>query len=380
MKAVKPLESHSAGGRIRVMNGKQQRLVILDFYRFLAASAVVIYHISLHNQGSRLFGIVGRFDLFVDFFFILSGFVIARTYANRTAHPAEIGDFLRRRIARVYPLHLATLLLIVAAVLIQGAPDHPVKYSLSLLPAQILLVFSWAPDAPLQWNYPAWSISVEFAMYLLFPLMMFFHRKLGRTALIGLSLAGFLAMALLSNYGLIPPWDDNHSPIRALPTFTAGIIVAFSLQKVRHGIAIGAAALGAATALMMTGADNHLVIGLFILSIFFTAGGELANPKHFFNTSIVRSLGDASYSIYLLHAIVLMFFFKTVWKGREDIPGPIWIAALMAVVIVASLITYRMFEKPMRDWISGSRSLHIDELRSAGSAGSAPRDHVDVSV
>ncbi|WP_407146217.1 acyltransferase family protein [Bradyrhizobium sp. ORS 86] len=360
-------------------NRSSHHFVALDFYRFIAATAVVVYHIALHDhEHGRLFPWVEKFNLFVDFFFVLSGFVIAHGYADRVDSWPGIATFMRRRFARLYPLHLLTLSLFLGAIAVMAAlhkaPPNPEKYSLSLLPGQILLMQSWPLNAPLQFNYPAWSISVEFAMYLLFPLLMLCRRRAGIASMVAIAGLGFVALEVLWARGVMtaPYWDENYSPLRGLPTFTLGIIIAQVYNKVRHGVALGALALLSGAILMVAHASDYLIIATFVAAVFLTASGEVATPDHALNRPIVRTLGDASYGIYMLHAFVLMAFFTFVWKGREDAPGPVYVAGLVVLVIALAIVIFTAFEKPMRDWLSGRRPKPAPSLHRAGPLSETP--------
>jgi peptidoglycan/LPS O-acetylase OafA/YrhL len=87
-----------------------KRFVVLDLYRFLAAMGVFFFHFAELSRNPSLLNRVEHFQLFVDFFFVLSGFVIARTYRDSVRDVSEITTFLWRRIARIYPLHVLMLL------------------------------------------------------------------------------------------------------------------------------------------------------------------------------------------------------------------------------------------------------------------------------
>jgi peptidoglycan/LPS O-acetylase OafA/YrhL len=345
-----------------------RRLVVLDFYRFLAASAVVIYHVALPDLNGRLFAIVGRFSLFVDFFFILSGFVIARCYAGSVSSRADIATFLRRRFARLYPLHLLMLTVFVTVAALALAAHHPMnqeKYSLALIPEQMLLTQSWSPSPVLQMNFPAWSISVEFAMYLLFPLLILCHREIGRLGLVVIVIIGFVAMEVLSREGFIPAWDYNYSPLRALPTFTIGIIIALEMRTLVPAVpvriapivlALGACSLLASTGLMVLHASNYVIIALFGIAIVLTALGELSSNRPIFDRPVVRMLGDTSYGIYMIHGFIVVVFLSAVWPRISNAPASIGcaLAILLLVIGLATPIFY-LFERPARDWLSGRR-------------------------
>src|SRR5439155_3018897 len=117
----------------------------LDLYRFIAAFGVAALHfaqMSKYDSESGVGYAVGNFALFVDFFFILSGFVIGLTYAESVNSAEGIFTFLRRRIARIYPLYLLTLLAFtVPAVL--GVSRNPDKWTAGSILSDVLLVKNW---------------------------------------------------------------------------------------------------------------------------------------------------------------------------------------------------------------------------------------------
>ena len=148
-----------------------------DGLRIIAAGAVVVLHYSDYFKdvpiGRFMVAHTWHFNLFVDLFFVVSGFVIARQYFGRVNDAASIGRFLWRRLARIYPLHLATLAfyMALAGALHFGAArtDNPARYPLSDLPAQFLLLHAFIGER-LTFNFPSWSLSAEMFCYLLFPL------------------------------------------------------------------------------------------------------------------------------------------------------------------------------------------------------------------
>ena len=150
----------------------------LDGLRIVAACAVVVLHYSDYFKdqhfGRFMIDHTRHFNLFVDLFFVVSGFVIARQYLDRVGDAASTGRFLWRRIARIYPLHLATLAfyVVIALALHSGLArtDNPARYPLSDLPAQLLLLHAFDGER-LTFNFPSWSLSAEMFCYLLFPLV-----------------------------------------------------------------------------------------------------------------------------------------------------------------------------------------------------------------
>jgi peptidoglycan/LPS O-acetylase OafA/YrhL len=137
-----------------------------DGLRIIAAGAVVVLHYSDYfkdsGEGRFMVAHTWHFNLFVDLFFVVSGFVIARQYFGRVDDAASIGRFLWRRLARIYPLHLATLAFYIAlagALHFSAArTDNPARYPLSDLPAQFLLLHAFVGER-LTFNFPSWSLS-----------------------------------------------------------------------------------------------------------------------------------------------------------------------------------------------------------------------------
>jgi peptidoglycan/LPS O-acetylase OafA/YrhL len=340
-------------GRTSVQPGKSGHFAVLDFYRFLAASGVVILHFGVYDWARQ-------FDLFVDFFFMLSGFVIAHTYGDAVNTVPNILTYLRRRLARIYPLYFLTLMLFAIPALL-GMTRISVTPSAIL--SQLALVNAWPLNAALPFNYPAWSISVEWAMYLLFPLLMLLYRRAGYFGLLTIVLIGFFANAALMGMLPVPSWFLDFNPIRAVPTFVIGILIAMMFRRFsfRNGVWIGFAGFLVSVALMIAHANVYAVLALFSIVILLTAGGEFADRPALFNNRICRVLGDASYSIYMLHFFILSVFIELLWKGHfggAEVPI-VYGVAVGLFIIALSILTFNHFEKPMRDLISGRRQRDI---------------------
>ena len=160
------------------LDGRNARTPHLDALRIVAAVAVVVLHYAEYTKDNAaahfVFAHVQHFNLFVDLFFVISGFVIARQYLEKVDTPVGVKRFLWRRVARIYPLHLLTLAfyLAIAAVLQLGLArgENPARYPLSDIPAQLLMLHAVVGER-LTFNFPSWSLSAEMVCYLLFPLL-----------------------------------------------------------------------------------------------------------------------------------------------------------------------------------------------------------------
>lgn len=329
----------------------------------MAALGVVFLHFTEFGRYSTEGGIgraVVDFAKFVDFFFVLSGFVIGLTAINNVQAPTQIFTFLRRRIARVYPMHVLTLLLFLAPVIL-GFSANTEKLDPRLVVEELFLVRYWQPHADLTLNFPSWSISVEWAMYLIFPALAWAYRRAGSKLLVVIALLAFAVMACTLAFD-----DDYHglwflvnSPVRALPTFTVGVILSrtYSKHPVKNGVWIGAGVFALVIVAMMYRANVYLEIFLFSLSIWLTAAGYASGDRTIFERyRIFEELGNASYSLYMLHIIFLIVFVQRLWPKVSEVQPPLWFGITVAsIATLAAIVSFHAFERPARDWISSRR-------------------------
>jgi peptidoglycan/LPS O-acetylase OafA/YrhL len=162
------------------------RLESLDGMRGVLSLLVALAHLQFYGN-YRDSELLSGMYMMIDFFFVLSGYVIAQSSLDRLGSWREVYTFMIRRFGRVYPMHFLVLCAFVAMELIKLAasqsvatnnpPFHPPTYSVASLPANFLLLQSWNLfDAP-TWNVPSWSISTEFYVYISFALGVFFLRQ-----------------------------------------------------------------------------------------------------------------------------------------------------------------------------------------------------------
>lgn len=166
--------------RIRMPSLKvaSDEMLHLDFIRFVAAAGIVVHHSHefFYSQPART-AIMARtagLALFVDLFFLISGFVIAQVYGDRVTSLGDVARFLQRRVGRLVPLHWLTLLVSVAvwavvATFVQA--KHQPDFSPICIADTALLLQAIVPCGAIQFNFVTWSISAEMVMYLLFPLV-----------------------------------------------------------------------------------------------------------------------------------------------------------------------------------------------------------------
>ncbi|MCK1294908.1 peptidoglycan/LPS O-acetylase OafA/YrhL [Bradyrhizobium sp. GM2.2] len=357
-----------------------RRFVVLDFYRFVAALGVFIFHLKTIDSGiAPIWN--GSYGLFVDMFFILSGFVISYSYPSDARGLKAYSRFMIRRIARIYPLHFLTLLVFVLLIgfgLDRSARSTPLDFLYNLV-----LLQAWGVTDHLSFNSPSWSISAEFFCYLIFPLLMLLARKVHPLVLAAIVAALYLVLA----HGHLPIWQErsqmyganyDYGMLRALPSFLNGILLAILFRlshPYRHKPVVfaGIALFGISVLVLNIFAKPDLAIILFSCAILLTAVGESAFVQ-IPGSRLLGRLGNTSYSIYMLHDAVLIAVFKPLWASlglRPDQFGPFALACCAILTIIADR-TYAYFENPARRLINRGADTGFGSPRKVQSSAKTP--------
>src|SRR5437868_13423529 len=198
------------------------RFDALDGWRGLCACLVVLFHFHGYSPVYTS-ALVRNSYLFVDFFFVLSGFVIAWNYAHRLDSWADVKRFLILRLGRVYPLHLFMLLCFVGYETLRllnqpdafAAPNSP-----SAVITNLLLLQSMGVHDSLTWNGPSWSISTEWWSYVLFALVCAWL-GMRNGFLLAVALVAPLLLMWLSKSGMDTTFDWGF--IRCIFGFALGV-------------------------------------------------------------------------------------------------------------------------------------------------------------
>lgn len=356
----------------------------LESLRGLAACLVVIYH-SPFRFGDTSIGLVRHSYLFVDLFFVLSGFVMAYAYGDKILQGMKFSHYVVLRLGRLYPLHLFTLLLWVPYVLIKqylymtgfGGTDQLEENNLATFASNLLLVHAMGVHDTLSWNHPSWSISTEFFAYLVFFLLaVSLDRRctLWFPWLVVIGCYGWLLSLGITRLDV----TYDYGFVRCLGAFYLGVFVFRLRDRVVIWHQLGGApawrvsgaewlavALVAAT-VSLAGEGIHWALGavasfgLLILVFSARGGGQLAR---WLDTGVIRRVGLWSYSIYMIHRL-LQFGVSNVFEFVLGIDpkmpmGSLSVLlnlAMLAAVIWLSKYSYNWVEKPCRDWVK--RRLH----------------------
>lgn len=351
--------------------------------RGVAALMVAIYHINpelIARDGAGLGMFVGKGYLWVDLFFVLSGFVLALNYGHLFAggwSVAEWRGFLIRRVARVYPLYcvvvaagfagwLAATHASEAAHLLPKPPlDHPMLDAT----VNMLMIQSWGIGPSIDGT--AWSLSTEWAAYLLFPLLValtLFSRPrvaLGAGVIAVAAAVGTVALTGgdgAYHSGPLDAYDGAtlEPVLRCLAGFVLGLLMFRLAQSERICACVArddvVAAVTAAIVIGLTaGAHDLLIYPLFAVLVL----GLYANRGlcgRVFGWRPLYWLGSVSYSLYLLHPFLILPRRSMDAALQAWLPASwtYWITsfAIYAALFVASDLSYRLIEQPGRRWVS----------------------------
>jgi len=346
----------------------------------MAALWVVLFHYCWHLPAihpDRYTGAVYKGYLAVDLFFMLSGFVISHVYHGvfaRQVTARHYRDFLKARVARIYPLQLTVLLLFGAtalgeraAVYAHGGSVGPIaligERSLGAFFANLLMLQGiWARE--LSWNDPSWSISLEFLAYLLFPLLFPWLWRAVPAAKAGIASAllvvlGWLAYSTGDDFN---QWNGLDAIMRCLPEFLIGALL-YSAYRGRLLGSVLRTDTALLTTMLLVGGTLHFaapdfsVIPLFAL-LLMTAVANKGRLGPLLNSAPLLWLGNISYSLYLIHWFVL-FVTTEAMRARPSadtakLPAGLSLAlitTMLAVSLSLATLSYRFVEVAGRRWL-----------------------------
>lgn len=340
----------------------------LTSLRFFAALWVVLYTYIKELHAPVHFGLIDKGYLGVDLFFILSGFILSYVYLEAFGERRfDYREFVVHRLARVYPLHIATLLftlLLIAAAAVKGVQLDPNAANWQALPAHLLLVQSWGLAPTASFNHPSWSISAEWFAYLTFPATAALAWRLRDRPILAVGLAAAVVVGVNLAFGAIAGFNLTHATfqwgaLRIVPAFLFGAALYLAWRSgavaspwlARFGAA--AASLIVIVAASFGAERPHidilivLALGLMILSI----GGLDRDRPGVLSSKILVYLGEISFATYMIYVPWKWVFLKAVRAvldlGDEGLPFTWWFAGLVALVPL-SMLAHHLVELPFR--------------------------------
>ncbi len=350
------------------LKAESSDMMHLDAMRFFASAAIVLHHsheflvppAQRPELQHRTYGLA----LFVDLFFLISGYVIARVYAGRVGDVSHILRFFQRRIGRLVPLHWLTLVLSMglwAGILaLTRSAGHVPNFSVACTVQTALLIHGWASCShEILFNGVTWSISVEMALYVMFPAIVLIANR-WRMLLPALTI-GFLlwAATVARSYGLAAQdWTNVPAVLRALPTFLVGASLHFWGGKLKILPAPAVLLLPGLVALLIaifTGASWPVQLTLVYCVGTLTVAADLrGGPGKWVGK--VAPLGQLTYSIYMWHSIFILVIVNIV--GDKILHLNFWpMLALCGLcyglIGFGSYLSLILIETPARRWVDG---------------------------
>ncbi|HTP87967.1 MAG TPA: acyltransferase [Bryobacteraceae bacterium] len=356
-------------------SSEAQQLPALTGVRFLLALWVVLHHLTgkrmmleawAASLPAPVFNLVRGGYLAVGTFFVLSGFVLARSYGPTLWNRRNLLRYGMGRFARVYPAYLVSLLIVIpmaARYLAKPGPSGAEKAS--TIASYIFVLQGWAAKPPVYWNTPAWSLSCEFFFYLCFPVLALCLRRRSGLTIIGAAAAALMLPTLFGRLGVPLYWK----PVTDLADFMLGIGAAGLYDRIWRGRAwmaqrgwllyVPAAACSLALVAFPWVLDGWTTLSTALrvmnaaLVIGLACGGGL--PALALSTRIATKLGHASYSLYILH-VPLMWWFSRYWWHPVGVKLVVCVAGYLIGVVAVSILAFDYVEAPanrrIRAWMN----------------------------
>ena len=344
-----------------------KRFVVLDGMRGLAALAVIVDHVDSPLLRALL---PGRY-LAVDFFFVLSGFVLSHVYAARLAGGMSLLAFMGARLIRLYPLYLVGTLSGVAlttALVIRGWIDVPwqsiaAATGLGLLILPTPIEWSPSPYNIFPFDGPAWTLFFELLVNVAFALV--FLRLSQRVLTAILAVGAFGVAAVAYHFGALEGgfnWDNFIAGFpRVTFGFFAGVLVhRFYLKRPAPALPAWAA-FSALMVIFMTPAGPargwvDLLAALVVFPLLVACSAESQPRGHLARGAAV--LGLLSYGIYILHVPVRDWLSTIIVALAPDLnlPGAAMVALVAVVTIAVTAILHVVYDEPARRWLLRRRA------------------------
>ena len=360
---------------------------ILDGLRGVAAILVLWYHVFegyAFASGAPIIAMPNHAYLAVDFFFILSGFVIAYAYDDRIGKSMPLGNFFKRRLIRLHPMVVLGAVFGVITFLMQGSVQWDGTHVMtSAVMIALLCAMFFIPAVPgcyyeirgngemFPLNGPAWSLFFEYIGNILYAL--FIHRFSNRTltiwtALMGIGL-GFFTLTDFSGYGnLGVGWTLDATNfigglLRMLFPFSLGMLVFrhFKPAKIRGAFWICSLILfvlfhvpfipGLAP-ICYNGLFEMICITLvFPLLVWLGASGSTTDR---FSSGVCKFLGDISFPVYIIHYPLYYLFYAWLIKHQYYTFGQTWVTAILLIAgnIVLAWCCLKIYDEPVRRYLS----------------------------
>ncbi|MFY8142870.1 MAG: acyltransferase family protein [Caulobacter sp.] len=336
----------------------------LTALRFFAAFWVVLYHYWPNLDVGFTPAVAAKGYLGVEAFFVLSGFILCHVYlAGFGEGRFRYGDFLWNRLARVYPLHLATLIgvggMAIAGTLAGMAVD-PNILSWESLPANLLLVHAWGFAPVAGWNHASWSISAEWFAYLTFPGFAFLAWRLRERPIAAVLAALALIAVIYPLFQTLAGFPLTEATIRwgalrIVPCFALGCALHALWRSGRFPSRLASPGMALLALLILVaiqiGAPD-LGIVMLLGGLIFMLASRASASSTFVGQKVFVYLGEISYSTYMIcipwKIVAINVATKILNTDSDKLPLLVWVL-IVAALVPLSAISYHVIENPCRE-------------------------------
>jgi peptidoglycan/LPS O-acetylase OafA/YrhL len=357
-----------------------KRIDALTGIRGLAALWVALFHLQVSDFGAwlHLSPVVAHGAWGVDIFFVLSGMILSLVYCPQM--PATIsrrwfGRFLLRRIAKIYPLHLLTLLATIGLVVLAAFRHYHfhatnTDYTAWSAIANFFLLHAFGVTRQMSWNAASWSVSAEWFAYLvLFVPMVRLLRRVPLAWVIALALSLWCGLVLFAAFGLHTTISEitYRGVLRILPEFICGYALyrIIEIAKPRRGDGFWMIGIAGGICLCFFPSLPFLLvpcIGLVLLGLYW--GGPLADAV--WGNRLAVRIGEASFSIYMqqeFFQIAINQLARRVVIPHTLAAGIALVTVHIALVCAAGVLCFLYVEEPLRQAV-----IHRFDARSRPAA------------
>jgi len=352
---------------------------ILDGLRGVASVLVVAFHVLETYSGDRFHQIMNHGYLAVDFFFVLSGFVVAYAYDDRWEKMTQ-WDFYKRRLVRLQPMVIIGTIIGAALFYFQACGTFPaisgtpvwkmllvMVLGFTMLPLPVSMdIRGWQEMHPL--NGPAWSLFFEYIANILYAVIVRKFSKTLLTILVVLSACYLVQYLIMGPQGdVIGGWALDPTQLhvgfaRVLYPFFAGVLLmrvgklihiksAFLVCSLMLIVIFSVPRLGGTDQLWINGLYESVCIILFFpLIVSIGAGGSMTGK---YSIKICKFLGAISYPLYITHYPLIYLHIAWVTNNKVPMSTGLWGGLVLLIVSVAiAYASLKLYDEPVRKWLT----------------------------
>ena len=334
------------------------RLNSLQAGRAFAAMAVAAFHLSImmgapRYGGNAVFSSVTRFgDRGVDYFFVLSGFIILFVHHKDINHPAQLGSYLRKRFTRLFPIYWLYTLPMTALLLMGMGTDASLPTTLPDWLTSITLIRFTPALPPLP---TSWTLFHEVAFYATFGLLIL-NRRLGVAALLAAALACVLHFQFPGTHERTP-YNVYTAAYNLYFLFGIGAYWLFRCGgqgwwELLLGIALPVLALSGTVSFDPLSS----LLAAIGFALILAGAAKLEQRGAFAVPGTLVFIGDASYTIYLLHLPFEGLLLKMAFKSQlySTIGAAATYLLTFAGAVLLSCLAYRLVERPLLSYLQST--------------------------